>query len=198
MRKWDAETEEFMQQWTEKEVRTAIGASPSCTVQDDEHEEEYEPKGPNAWFGYAVAKIVTLVTLRRMSETWRVRPPYPDWRYYTPAIRQHADEQIRAAQLPPSTPLAQWFPENELLLQRELSSRARSRVVAAALLPLFEKEPDCWAATKWLDDDFSCGTFAGYLAEWHAQVPQNLRRIVRQIAREFGVEIEDERAIGNR
>ena len=198
MRKWDAETEEFMQQWTEKEVRTAIGASPSCTVQDDEHEEEYEPKGPNAWFGYAVAEIVTLVTLRRMSETWRVRPPYPDWRYYTPAIRQHADEQILTARLPPNMALAEWYGENESLLQQEPSSRARSRTVAVALLPLFEQQPECWEAIKWLDDDMSHGTFAEYLDGWHARVPEKLCPIVRQIARKFGVEIEDERAIGNR
>ncbi len=85
MRKWDQDTEEFMERWTEKEVRATIGASPRSTVQDNE---EYEPTGPHAWFGYVVAEIVAPLALRRMSETWEARPSYPEWSDYAPAIRR--------------------------------------------------------------------------------------------------------------
>ena len=83
-----------MQDWTEREVRAAIGASPK--VEDDE---EYEPTGRHKWFAEVVAEIVFLFAMRRMSKTWQVRPPYPDWRHYAPALAQHADEQIMTAQL---------------------------------------------------------------------------------------------------
>ena len=193
----DEDTERFMQQWVEKEIRALVGPSPCCAVQDDEDDGDYDPTGPNAWFGYAVAEVVHLFVMRRMSTTWRDRPPYPAWKEHAPALRQHADELTRSAQLPPGTTLAQWCSANEPLLQQEPVSLERSRVVAAALLPLFEAEPACWAAIHFLDDD-THGTFAGYLEGWHARVPEKLRPFVRRIAREFGVVIEDKTGIGKR
>ena len=174
-----------MEQWTEREVRAAIGATPCCDVLDGE---EQEPTGPHRWFAEALAEIVTVVAMQRMSET--DRSPHPDWKQYAPELARHADEWITTARLPPGTTLARWYRENQPLLQQEPSLRERNRVVAVALLPLFEERPDCWKAIDWLDYDMS-GTFAGYLENWHARVPEKLRPAVRQVAREFGIEIED-------
>jgi hypothetical protein len=186
MKRWDAETETFMQEWTEQEVRTAIGVTPGCTVQDIE---EYEPTGPHRWFAEAIAEIASLFTLGRMSEIWKDRPPYPNWRDYAPELTKHADEMTMTAKLPSGITLAQWYRENELLLQEDPTRQERNRVVAVALLPLFEEQPECWEATNWLDEDMS-GTFLGYLGDWHARVPEKCRPFVRRIAREFGMEIE--------
>jgi hypothetical protein len=188
MPKYDAKTRDIVQQWVERDARATIGvaASPGCTVQDIG---DYQPKGRNAWFGYAISEVGTLFTLRRMSESWRFRPPLPDLRYYTPMIRKYSDDLTTTAQLPPHTTLAQWYRANEWLLQQDPSSRARSLIVAAALLPLFENEPESWEAIKWLDDDFSHGSFSQYLGNWYARVPTKLRPFVQRIAREFGVNI---------
>jgi hypothetical protein len=83
--------------------------------------------------------------------------------------------------------LAQRYRENGLLLQQEPSLRERNRVVAAALLSLFEKQPQCREAIDWFDYDMS-GTFRRYLENWHTRVPQKPRPAVRRIAREFGIE----------
>ena len=96
-------------------------------------------------------------------------------------IRQRADEMVVAAKLPPGMTLAQWFAENEVLLQQDPNAE-RTRVVAAALLPLFERTPDCWDAMNWLDDDMTQDTFAGLLRDWHARVPEKHRPFVRRIA----------------
>ena len=76
-----------------------------------------------------------------------------------------------------------------MLLQQDPTAE-RTRVVAAALLPLFEETPDCWDAMNWLDDDMTQDTFAGLLTDWHARVPEKHRLFMRQIAAEFGIEIE--------
>src|ERR1039458_5280619 len=98
-----------MQERTEKEVRAAVGAIPAAVAND----EEYEPRGRHAWFGYVVAEIVAPLVLRQMSETWKDRPPYPDWQGYAPDLRKCADEQMLTPQLPPGMTLAQWYCENE-------------------------------------------------------------------------------------
>jgi hypothetical protein len=127
-----------------------------------------------------------------MSETWKVRPPYPNWRDYAPALSEYADERIRSSQLPPGKTLAQWYRENESLLQQEPCQRDKNTVAAAALLPLFEKQPENWEAITWLNDGTSHGTrtFARYLGDWRARVPAKYCPILRQIARDFGLEDE--------
>ncbi len=91
-------------------------------------------------------------------------------------------------QFPPGTTLAEWYRENEPLLQGDPGELERIRIVAAALLPLFDADLTCWEAIAALDD-FSRGTFFEFLECWHARVPKKCRPFVRRIAKEFGVEI---------
>ena len=189
MRTFDEETATVLQEWTEREFRAAVGAKPRCSTL--EHN-EYDPRGPHRWFAEAVADLSTIVAMRRMAETWRVSPPYLSWRSCASSIRQKADEMVLAAMLPPGTTLVEWFGANELVLQQNPTRRELTMVVAVALLPLFEQQPDCWEAMEWLDDD-TCGTFLEYLADWHARVPEKHRSFVRQIAQEFGLEISGDK-----
>ena len=156
----------------------------------DEHELR------NKWFEESVCEMASLFALRRMSETWKVRPPYSNWKDYSPALASYAGERMRAAQLPSGKTLAQWYRENEPQLRQEPCLRDKNTIVAVALLPLFEKQPQNWQAITWLNDGKPHGerTFAGYLGDWQARVPDKFRPVVRQIARKFAVEIEDEKA----
>jgi hypothetical protein len=171
--------------WTESEVRAVVGASAS-TARD---EEVGEPWGRHRWFAEAIAQVATVLAMRRMSASWRSNPPHSGWRDYAPAIRQRADEIILAAKLPPDVTLAEWFLQNEPLLQRDPEKPERIAVVATALVPLFTEERHCWEATDCLTFDFSGGSFANFLAEWYARVPTKLRPFVRRIARKFGLEV---------
>ena len=186
MKKFDEDAAVALRNWTEKEVRAASGTSPCSTNPDDN---EYNPKGPHKWFIEAVADASAIITLRRIAEIWIVRPPYPSWRSYAPTIRQRADAMVLAATLPPGVKLADWFIQNEPLLQQD---SANVWVVAVALLPLFEHEPGCDEAANWLDDH-THGTFSEYLANWCDCVPETHRPIVQRIAREFGLEIDPTR-----
>ena len=101
-----------------------------------------------------------------MAETWRVRPPYPNWKDYGPSLAEYADDRIRAAQLPSGKTLAQWFRENEPLLRQEPCQRDKNTVVATALLPLFEKQPNNWEAVTWLNDGASHGSKVVRAVSW--------------------------------
>jgi hypothetical protein len=146
----------------------------------------------NKWFEESVCETASLFVLRRMSETWKVQPPYPNWKDYAPSLARYADERIRAGQLPPGKTLAGWYRENEPLLQRDACNWDKNVVVAAALLSLFEHQPKSWETIGWLNDCEPHGTrpFAAHLGDWHARVPARHRPFVRQVAGEFGIRIE--------
>ena len=168
--------------WTESEVRAVVGASASTATDDDIS----EPWGQHRWFAEAIAQIAAVLAMRRMSASWQSNPPYPGWRDYAPAIRRRADEIILDAKMPPRTTLAQWFLQNEPLLQHDPQRPERIAVVAAALVPLFTAEPHCWEATDCLTFDFSGGSFVNFLAEWYARVPASAARSSRGSHRSSG------------
>jgi hypothetical protein len=149
MRTWDAETAESVERWADRELRLAIGAGPKTKSYG-----AYEPTGRHAWFAYTIAEVIAPLALRRLSEVWEVRPPYSDWRHYAPELRRRADEQMLAAKLSLDKSLAEWFSSNEASLQQDPSRQERIRIVADALLPIFDGEPEWGAAIGMLDDDF--------------------------------------------
>jgi hypothetical protein len=186
-KKYDEKAAAVLAEWTETEYRKTVGARPHSDVTEDN---EFNPRGPHKWFAQAIAFISAILAMRKMSETWKTSPPYLSWRSCATGIRQKADDWITNAMLPPGITLAQWFRENEPLLQQDLTPQELVKVVAVALLPLFEQEPRCHEAMQWLDDD-THGSFTEYLQDWHARVPETHRPVVQMIAQEFGLEIEE-------
>ena len=155
MKTYDEQAASVLAEWTEREMRATLGAPPRAIQKDN----EYNPTGPHRWFAEAVADISAIIAMRQMAETWKVRPPYASWRSRAPGIRQRADEMVIAAKLPPGMTFAQWFVENEVLLQQDPTVE-RTRIVATALLPVFMEYPDCWQAMESLDDDIGQRTLA--------------------------------------
>lgn len=194
-KKYDQKAATVLRGWTEKEYRKTVGASPRSEVTENN---EFNPKGPHRWFAEALAEASLLIALRQMAETWKDRPPYLSWRKHAPGIRRKADEMMFTAMLPFGTTLAEWFVENEPLLQQDPSNQELVRVVAVALLPVCEENSNSWrAATGLLDDDMTQETFLDYLRLWYACVPEQHRQFVHRVAEEFGLKIE-EGAIDNR
>ena len=196
MKQFDEKAAIVLRGWTEREYRKTVGASPRSEVTEDK---EFDPKGPHRWFLEALADASLLIALRQISETWKDRPPYRSWRKHAAGIRRKADEMMLTAMLPPGTTLAEWYKENEPLLQEDPTNQAMVRIVAVALLPLCEENPDSWrAATEVLDGDMTQETFAEYLRFWHARVPEQHQQFVRRLAEEFGLEIEEKAGVGSR
>lgn len=144
------------------------------------------------WFEESVCEMASLFALRRMAKTWRTRPPWPNWRSYAPALQSYADDCLkRTARLPENTTLAQWYRSHAKELQSNPNHRDRNKVVAAALLPLFEKSPESWEAVGYLNlgRPEEPKTFEEYLAKWRRDAPAGHRPFVEQIISLFGVEV---------
>jgi hypothetical protein len=146
----------------------------------------------NRWLEESLCEAGSLFALRGMAETWRTRPPYPNWSDYAPHLADYARQRIDAARLPPGKTLAAWYRENAAVLAADAVQREKNNVVAAALLPLFEEDPGRWESVRWLNDGKPrpAQTLAEFLDQWHDRAPAKHRAFLRRIAEELGVEIK--------
>jgi len=140
------------------------------------------------WFEEALCETASLFVLRRMAETWDREPPYPNWRDYAPRLDDYATRRLAESPRPTEMSLAAWYARHRDELRERPTDRANGLAIAAALLPLFEAEPDRWAAIHWLNagDPPQPASFREHLAAWRRRVPAEHREAVEAIAEEFG------------
>ena len=145
----------------------------------------------NKWFEESLCEMASLFALRRMAETWKTQPPYPNWRDFSKHLHTYADDRIKKSRLPDGTPLAAWYRQNEAALRKNATDRARNNVVAVALLPLFEATPEHWAAVEYLNaaPSKTPRSFQQYLAAWHKHAPEKHKAFIAKIAARFGIEL---------
>jgi hypothetical protein len=145
----------------------------------------------NLWFEESLCETASLFALRRMAVTWQAKPPYGNWKSYAPSLGKYAEDRILSAEKLDGLSFAQWFQRNEAELVKTGVNRAKNQVIAAALLPLFEKTPEGWQAIRYLNQwppekDLS---FTSYLRDWHSRVPDTHRSFVADIAKQFGITV---------
>ncbi len=141
------------------------------------------------WFEESLCETASLFALRRMAETWKTDPPYPNWKSYAGALGNYAGQRLDQCRLPADTTLARWYQTNAEQLRSRLDLRENQRVVAGVLLPLFEQHPEHWAAVGYLNLEELPGSqsFPEYLAAWHRGCPKKHQSFVRRIADRFGI-----------
>lgn len=147
----------------------------------------------NKWFEESLCELASIYTLRAMGKAWRTDPPYPNWRDYAPKLDSYAQNLITAGRLPRNTSLAEFIKENLESLRKDSNQRDKNRIVAVALLPLFEKEPERWEAVQYLNaaDTSPPRSFELYVSDWRAQAPAKHKPFVTALAREMGVELRN-------
>jgi hypothetical protein len=147
---------------------------------------------PNKWFEETLCETASLFVLGRMAESWKTRPPYPNWKDYAGALRKYRDERTAKAALPEGTTLPEWFRPKEAALRKDATQRELNLTMAAALLPLFEEAPGRWAAVRTLNTVHgdAARSFADYLSDWSRSSPEKHRAVIAKIADRFGVTVE--------
>src|SRR5438132_1281700 len=123
---------------------------------------------PNKWFEETLCEAASLFVLGRMADSWKTRPPYPNWKDYAVSLQNYRDERLAAAGLPSGTTLAAWFREREPSLRKDGTQRELNLRMAAAILPLFEESPGRWAAVASLNAVHGGAdrSFPDYLRDW--------------------------------
>ena len=151
-----------------------------------------EANRANLWFEESLCETASLFVLRRMSETWKTKPPYPNWKTYAEKLNDYADQRLKNTEKLEGLTLAQWYQRNEPELRKTGTNRNKNQVVAAALLPLLEQTPKYWQAVSYLNqwDAKKELSFNDYLRDWHERAPKDLKPFVQEVAATFGIVIK--------
>jgi len=147
---------------------------------------------PNHWFEESLCELSSVFVLHRMAETWAVKPPYPNWKSYSPALKKYADERLEKSKLPDGKTFVEWYAENANDLRANSVDREKNNVVAGALLPLFEAEPEMWEAVSFLNTEklTKLYSFKQYLEAWRRNSQEKHRAFIDKIALKFEIELE--------
>lgn len=151
------------------------------------------------WFEETICELASLFTLRRMSEVWKTSPPYENWRDYSSALYNYAEERIISEDrnLPEGIEFLDWFKANMGALERDEYMREANAIIAIKLLPIFEVNTKLWLAVTYLNTWIITDTDDIYqlFDNWLCSVPNELKSAVNILARELGA--KDRNNYGN-
>jgi hypothetical protein len=142
----------------------------------------------NLWLEESLCETASLFTLRALSRSWRIAPPYAAWRDYAPWFSAYAQDRLAIPEhhLPAGTSFVVWFRANERALRQDSTRRDRNTIVAAQLLPIFEKQPRGWGALAFFRRAANPNqSLSQQFTKWRSSCPRDLRSFVTKIAEVF-------------
>jgi hypothetical protein len=139
------------------------------------------------WFEESLCEAVSLVSLERMSVTWKTAPPYPNWKSFAPSLAEYATtvERRSTRQLPQKTSFAQWFACTSKARENNPYDRERNGVIANQFLPQLRGSPNVLDAMTWLNRRpiRSERTFEELVGDWKQAAPVNLRKVIDEFVK---------------
>ncbi|MBI2309103.1 MAG: hypothetical protein HYU78_17575 [Rhodocyclales bacterium] len=160
---------------------------------DHKERNGHEVATANQWFEEALCETASLFTLRRLGSRWSAEPPDRLWANNPALFTNYADFLQAQAhrRLPAAQSLDRWYRENEAALRASPYLREKNELVASALLPLFERNPELWRALAYLNPTQASAAkdFRDFLGDWYAACPagdSELTGLVGQTMALFG------------
>lgn len=149
-----------------------------------------EYANPNLWFEETLCEAASLYVLGRMAESWKSRPPFPNWKEYAGSLAKYRSDRLEKARWPEGTGPAEWFRAREPSLRKDPRQRELNGVLASTILPLFEESPEHWESVGSLNTVRGDGsrTFRQYLQDWSRSSAEKHRGFIRKVAGKFGID----------
>ena len=145
----------------------------------------------NLWLEESLCETASLFTLRALSRSWSIAPPYAAWRDYAPWFAAYAENRLALPEhhLPAGTSFVVWFRANEPALRQDSTRRDRNTIIAAQLLPIFEKEPHGWGALAFFRRAANPNqSLSQHFTKWRSGCPRELQPFITKLAAVFEVE----------
>jgi hypothetical protein len=144
------------------------------------------------WFEETLCECASLFALRQMGENWKKNPPYSNWKSYSSSLKDYAAQRLNT-QDGNSDDLAKIYRKHREELEASATNRELNNILAAKLLPLFEKTPSGWEAVRYINRGPAeeNTTFESYVTGWHKRVPPQQKAFVEELATKFGVALDN-------
>jgi hypothetical protein len=132
-----------------------------------------------------------------MASTWESSPPFPHWKDYAAVLRHYAERLVGEThrRLRHDTKFAQWYDANWKALGEDPYARDKNEVCANAMLALFERNPEQWAAIGYLNRDRAAhaASLSIYLQSWHVAAPLKHKAFIAEVIALFNLPDSDSR-----
>lgn len=132
-----------------------------------------------------MCELASYYFLPRISDLWKVDPPYANWSTYADAFTTYVQDDMKKA-----TPFDLNLLSNpsamEYLSQNEYD-RGKNAYIAINLLPIFESDPELWSAVPLLFSAPERSTITEALHHWHDHVPEKHQNSIERILRVFSM-----------
>ncbi len=127
------------------------------------------------WLEESLCELSSLFIIRRMSKTWRIKPPYPNWSDYSSKLADYANEMI-SNKLKINYSFYKWLQTNIDNLYADRYLRKFNFLIAINILDIFENKPDLWRIIAYYkkvqtSDQMNLEQFLG---EWKRIIPNDL------------------------
>ena len=143
------------------------------------------------WFQEAICELANIWVMRRMSETWEYRAPYPNWVDYRHALLNFANYVMSFPESQYAGTGAEWLKEWEDRIRRDepgVFTYARVAQLSYKFLPIFEENPEAWNAIRQMPA--SSGKMSEYMQDWYDIVDLEDKQYVEAIAAEMDISVE--------
>ncbi len=145
---------------------------------------------PQLWFEETICEVASLYSLRQMGEHWKTNPPYSNWKSYSVALTNYANDRIDEQQKNNQS-LAEFYRNNMAALTKSGTDRELNNFIAIKLLKTFEQTPSGWQSIRYLNlgEAGENDSFQAYLSGWYQRVPEKHRPFVAKIAKQFELDL---------
>jgi len=147
-------------------------------------------KNKQLWFEETLCECASLYSLRQMATEWKTDPPYSNWKEYSSALADYAQNRLDKHQGRTES-VADFYRSHVADLEKSGTNRELNDFIAARLLPLFESHPQGWRTLRYLNlgPEQENSSFTQYLTGWLSRVPEKDRPFVEKVAEKFRIEI---------
>lgn len=118
-----------------------------------------------------------------MSQTWRIKPPYPNLMSYSKSLVDYVEDIIEKPENKISKPFKNWLTENLGELYKNRYKRTENRIAALQLFQLFKYRPELWTTIQYLKFIKVTNemTFDNFIDVWTESAPDKLKPLISEI-----------------
>lgn len=137
------------------------------------------------WFEESLCELSSHFFLPRISDLWKMNPPYSNWMSYAEQFRIYSIKDQQKV-----TPFNLDFsndPDVLVYLSQNEYDRNKNAYVAISLMPIFEQNPRLWSSVHFIGDIPKHLSFSASLRCWRDLSPEEFRGDIEKIAKEFSI-----------